>query len=101
MREKLNFEQITVYLQLEQLSCFLIYSSLQLSAFIVIISDLHCSKRIKNLPVHIEHFQIFDLQDCHMTRVTHKFESLGQTDYINVGDGCWRRNVLETTLRCW
>ena len=21
--------------------------------------------------------------------------------YIDVGDGCWRRNVLETTLRCW
>ena len=21
--------------------------------------------------------------------------------YIDVGDGCWRRNVLVTTLRCW
>ena len=21
--------------------------------------------------------------------------------YIDVGDGCWRRNVLTTTLRCW
>ena len=21
--------------------------------------------------------------------------------YIDVGDGCWRRNVLGTTLRCW
>ena len=21
--------------------------------------------------------------------------------YIDVGDGCWRRNVLATTLRCW
>jgi len=22
-------------------------------------------------------------------------------DYIDVGDGCWGRNVLVTTLRCW
>ena len=21
--------------------------------------------------------------------------------YINIGDGCWRQNVLVTTLRCW
>ena len=21
--------------------------------------------------------------------------------YIDVGDGCWRRNVLVTTVRCW
>ena len=21
--------------------------------------------------------------------------------YIDVGDGCWRRSVLMTTLRCW
>ena len=21
--------------------------------------------------------------------------------YIDVGDGCWRHNVLATTLRCW
>ena len=21
--------------------------------------------------------------------------------YINVGDGCWRQNVLVTTLECW
>ena len=22
-------------------------------------------------------------------------------DYIDDGDGCWRRNILATTLRCW
>ena len=21
--------------------------------------------------------------------------------YIDVGDGCWRRNVLMTAFRCW
>ena len=21
--------------------------------------------------------------------------------YIDVGDGCWRQNVLVTSLRCW
>ena len=25
----------------------------------------------------------------------------GRRGYINVGDGCWRRNVLMTNLRFW
>ena len=25
----------------------------------------------------------------------------GSSGYIDIGDGCWRRNVLMTTLRCW
>jgi len=25
----------------------------------------------------------------------------GPKGYIDVGDGCWRRKVLVTTLRCW
>ena len=30
-----------------------------------------------------------------------KSPKLLQIDYINVGDGCWRRNILMTILRCW
>jgi len=30
-----------------------------------------------------------------------KFSGIHYSGYIDVGDGCWRRNVLATTLRCW
>ena len=29
-----------------------------------------------------------------------RFEIISK-GYIDVGDGCWRRNMLATTLRCW
>ena len=31
----------------------------------------------------------------------HQSSTDSSTGYINIGDGCWRRNVLATTLRCW
>ena len=41
------------------------------------------------------------LEDKHM--VTESFDKVtgSYNGYINVGDGCWRPNVLVTSLRCW
>ena len=33
--------------------------------------------------------------------VTNHIVTLSICGYIDVGDGCWRPNVLVTSLRCW
>ena len=38
----------------------------------------------RRYPPSLGHFHIFDFDG-----------------YIDVGDGCWRQNVLVTTIRCW
>ena len=40
------------------------------------------------------HIPLNDVEDYIIGQIN-KFEG-----YIDVGDGCWRRNVLVTTLRC-
>ena len=41
------------------------------------------------------------LQDYLRSMRIHSEVCLKPNSYIDVGDGCWRRNVLVTTLRCW
>ena len=33
--------------------------------------------------------------------VSHSLKDSQKSGFSDVGDGCWRRNVLATTLRCW
>ena len=33
--------------------------------------------------------------------IVRKNFGIGKFGYIDVGDGCWRPNVLVTSLRCW
>ena len=41
---------------------------------------------------------LFRFTYFNLIKVMEQIESPG---YIDVGDGCWRRNVLVTTLKCW
>ena len=51
--------------------------------------------------------QTIELKMCNLTRVVHGFQDVFEeillefAGYIDVGDGCWRPNVLVTDLGCW
>ena len=51
--------------------------------------------------------QTIEFEMCNLTRVVHGFQDVFEeillefAGYFDVGDGCWRRNELVTTIRCW
>ena len=44
--------------------------------------------------------RLFEHLNCN-NKIKCKNSPLSSEGYTNVGDGCWIRNVLVTTIRCW
>ena len=42
-----------------------------------------------------------NMDDSHEDLNIARMQSMTHSGYIDVGDGCWRPNVLVTSLRCW
>ena len=51
-------------------------------------------RRLSRIKTHFE-------TTCHILVYTRDPRTKTGDDYIDVGDGCWRRNVLVTTWSCW
>ena len=52
-------------------------------------------------PLKIDKKQMSGIKDAEKFLLKPSRNRCDHFGYIDVGDGCWRRNVLVTTMRCW